>query len=915
MPNAIDDNERKALLTPGTNSSAEGGEGTKFPFHAASSVEVEEMKADEEGKAAVSPVGDGERESTVGGETIDGLGSEVVSTVGDEVSQMGTSRPPSSNLEIIYRYMALSEPFLHQPGNFPPFAISDTFLPNMHAIRKGFAHNPTPRSQRQSIVSGAGPPASTTPKASSICLSEASLATGVGPAGRPGHKASFSAREIREQHLNIQQKYRQAAPQRQRHFTDPVDFEGILRIIGGCSWWQMWVYMMIALQQIPHAMFNLNVVYMMYQPDHWCEVPGFTNETGAEFKWDLEDVLNTTIVFPKVSTNRKDSDSFHDQCYFYDRGTDLYRELRMMSIEEAQAKVDEENSKHISMRKCSKWHYKKDVMETTIVTDWDLVCDDNMQRGHAHLFYCFGYLIGCVVGGLSSDRFGRKPTVIGFGILSSAFGFLLPYTQYFPMFLFIRFCSAICNEAADLAAYVLCMEITGIKYRSMVGSLLQAPWAVGYTLLALIAYLCKNWKVIQMICAIFHFVSVIFLCWLPESPRWLLVSDRLPEAEKVIRAACREPPFPFSLIKRQKCSLPSDLELVQHRETSKWAKRKASLGTVFKSAEMRQRTFIICTIFVATALVYYGVVIALSDQSAPGRVLFSGNFFFNNALAGAIELPTLLGCVYLMKFGRRRSQMFTLHLAAISIICAVIAVIYKRYMIALVCLLLGKIFVQGAFNILYIFCSELYPTVIRNTAVGLNSMIARFGSGVSSYIAILSDVTLPIVPMIIFAIFSFCAGIMVRLLPETQDKPLPETFEDAIADLKPEEDEITCCGWSLRTFGRRRGTARTSDAAVAEWSALADASEPPDDDDDVIDEAPEDNDEDEDELRDLYSERPSITESEPIGDRKQSNESKIESKVESKTDPKPIPRDPSSSLSKDISDIVLPDKLTEPFDE
>lgn len=45
---------------------------------------------------------------------------------------------------------------------------------------------------------------------------------------------------------------------------------------------------------------------------------------------------------------------------------------------------------------------------------------------------------------------------------------------------------------------------------------------------------------------------------------------------------------------------------------------------------------------------------ALSDQSAPGRVLFSGNFFVNNAIAGAIELPTLLGCVYLMRFGRKR---------------------------------------------------------------------------------------------------------------------------------------------------------------------------------------------------------------------------------------------------------------------
>lgn len=117
--------------------------------------------------------------------------------------------------------------------------------------------------------------------------------------------------------------------------------------------------------------------------------------------------------------------------------------------------------------------YDKSIMEDTIVTQWDLVCDNNFHRADAQLAYALGYFIGCMVSGLSSDRFGRKPTVIGYGVLASMFGMILPYSTYFPMFLLIRFLSAVCNEAADLAAYVLCMEITGTKYRSSVGSLLQ----------------------------------------------------------------------------------------------------------------------------------------------------------------------------------------------------------------------------------------------------------------------------------------------------------------------------------------------------------------------------------------------------------------------------------------------------------
>lgn len=55
-------------------------------------------------------------------------------------------------------------------------------------------------------------------------------------------------------------------------------------------------------------------------------------------------------------------------------------------------------------------------------------------------------------------------------------------------------------------------------------------------------------------------------------------------------------------------------------------------------------------------------------------------------------------------------------------------------------------------------------------------MIGRVGAGASGYVAILSDVTLPIVPMAIFCLFSLFAGTLVYFLPETRDLPLPDTL-------------------------------------------------------------------------------------------------------------------------------------------
>ncbi|KAL7080351.1 hypothetical protein ACQ4LE_000392 [Meloidogyne hapla] len=351
-----------------------------------------------------------------------------------------------------------------------------------------------------------------------------------------GRLRNQSELEVNAHHYKMQNVYKdQHEKSRSKKPLTDIDFEGILKIIGGCSTWQILIYLIISAHQMPHAMFNLSVVYFTYLPDHWCKLPSFSKEyiENPENKigpgWSWEKALDAGIAFPQVRNRR----TKHDQCAVYTISESQLREYLAMNFTEA-ILLARERPPYLIQR-CKEWEYDKNIMSDSVVTQWDRVCDDNWSRAHVHLSYSLGYLVGCMMGGYISDRYGRKPAIYGFAILSTIFGFLLSFSREFEVFLVVRFLLAACNEAADLAAYVYCMEITGVQYRSIVGSLLQAPWACGYAFLALVAYLFRSWTSIQLITSTLHFFALFLVHHLPESPRWLIVTNRVDEAEKIIR--------------------------------------------------------------------------------------------------------------------------------------------------------------------------------------------------------------------------------------------------------------------------------------------------------------------------------------------------------------------------------------------
>ena len=89
---------------------------------------------------------------------------------------------------------------------------------------------------------------------------------------------------------------------------------------------------------------------------------------------------------------------------------------------------------------------------------------------------------------------------------------------------------------------------------------------------------------------------------------------------------------------------------------------------------------------------------------------------------------------------------------------------------------------------MWLVTAELYPTNLRNQAVGACSTVSRAFGLVAPFVATLSSYWKPL-PMLILGVPSIFSAGFVYFLPETKHVELPSTMKDADA-LKKETPSI-----------------------------------------------------------------------------------------------------------------------------
>ncbi|XP_035825611.1 solute carrier family 22 member 1-like [Aplysia californica] len=107
----------------------------------------------------------------------------------------------------------------------------------------------------------------------------------------------------------------------------------------------------------------------------------------------------------------------------------------------------------------------------------------------------------------------------------------------------------------------------------------------------------------------------------------------------------------------------------------------------------------------------------------------------------------------------------------------------KSEWINVVLALVGRFGASAAFAVIYIYSAELFPTVMRNSGMGVSSVCARIGGILAPFVGDLGSVLegdiAVALPLIVFGGLCLTAGLLDLLLPETLNRKLPDTVEDA----------------------------------------------------------------------------------------------------------------------------------------
>ncbi|XP_033761056.1 solute carrier family 22 member 6-like [Pecten maximus] len=419
--------------------------------------------------------------------------------------------------------------------------------------------------------------------------------------------------------------------------------------------------------------------------------------------------------------------------------------------------------------------FKLDDSLYTIVNEWDLICDRDGIPSTITTIQMSGILVSGLIAGQFADYYGRKPTYFLSMLILLLGNVGCAFSVSWEMFAAFRFLIGFGLGCYITVFYTYMIEFTPTKYRAIIVTI--PIWPMGLCLFALVGWWLHDWKDLHIANAISIAPLLLFWGLVPESFRWLVSHDRLPEAESVINRIART--------NRRPAPDLGGLVEITRSEVKANQRRIYSIRDLFSSWFLIKTTVLLAISWFCSSYVYYAISFGVEN--------LSGDIYFNFFLIQVIDIPAMVLTYILVNLvGRRPLAVFFYALgglAGLAVAAIEVSDIADKDTMRTIFALITKVCVVIGWSGIQLLTSESYPTVVRNIGYGLQSAVARTGSMLAPKIVYLNND----VPGIMYFLAGGCmllTAIASLFLMETKGKVLLDNIKRDTIVKDPEKERL-----------------------------------------------------------------------------------------------------------------------------